>query len=113
MLSTCRMARRRRLHTLVMDAVSPDSIGRFLTVGDASEILNISTEEVLELVRSAELPAIRVGRPGRWRIERSALEVFIEGKYEETRRMGLWREIANASIAEWTGSRGAATIRHG
>lgn len=83
-----------------MDAVSPDSIGRFLTVSDASEVLNISADEVLDLVRSSELPAIRVGSPRRWRIERTALEDFIAGKYEETRRMGLWREIAGASVSD-------------
>lgn len=83
-----------------MDQVSPESIGRFLTVADASEILNISSDEVLELVRTAELPAIRVGRPRRWRIERAALEGFIAGKYEESRRMGLWREITNASVID-------------
>lgn len=83
-----------------MDPVSPDSIGRFLTVGEASEILNISLDEVLDLVGSSELPAIRVGTPRRWRIERDALEDFIAGKYEETRRMGLWREIAGASVSD-------------
>jgi excisionase family DNA binding protein len=92
-----------------MDAVSPDSIGRFLTVVDASEVLNISSDEVLELVRSAELPAIRVGTPRRWRIERIALEDFIAGKYEETRRMGLWREIAGASLADLSDAWGIVT----
>jgi excisionase family DNA binding protein len=94
-----------------MDQVSPDSIGRFLTVVDASEILNISSDEVLDLVRTAELPAIRVGRPRRWRIERSALEAFIAGKYEESRRMGLWREIANASVVDIAESRDASALR--
>jgi excisionase family DNA binding protein len=94
-----------------MDQVSPDSIGRFLTVVDASEILNISSDEVLELVRTAELPAIRVGRPRRWRIERTALESFISGKYEESRRMGLWREIANASVVDIADSRDASALR--
>jgi excisionase family DNA binding protein len=96
-----------------MDAVSPDSIGRFLTVHDASEILNISFDEVLDLVRSSELPAIRVGTPRRWRIERVVLEDFIAGKYEETRRMGLWREVAGASVADLSDGWGAAALpRH-
>lgn len=96
-----------------MDVVSPDSIGRFLTIDDASEVLNISSAEILDLVRTSELPAIRVGSPRRWRIERSALEDFIAGKYEETRRMGLWREIAGASIANLSDAWSiAATPRH-
>ena len=44
-----------------MDTVSSDSVGRFLTVADTADVLNISTAEVIELVRSAELPAIHVG----------------------------------------------------
>ncbi|WP_166981121.1 helix-turn-helix domain-containing protein [Paramicrobacterium fandaimingii] len=83
-----------------MDHISPESIGRFLTVADASEILNVSADEVRELIRSAELPAISVGSPGRWRIERRVLEEYIEQKYEETRRMSLWREANAASIQD-------------
>ena len=83
-----------------MDTVSSDSVGRFLTVSDAADILNISADEVIELVRSAELPAIHIGTPGRWRIERSVLEVYIEGKYEEARRMGLWHGADLAGLPE-------------
>lgn len=83
-----------------MDTVSSGSVGRFLTVADTADILNISPSEVIELVRSAELPAISVGSPGRWRIERTVLEAYIETKYEETRRMGLWHESDLASLPE-------------
>jgi len=83
-----------------MDHVSPDSIGRFLTVADASEILNISVDDVRALIDSAELPAIQIGSPGRWRIERRVLEDYIEAKYEETRRMSLWREANAASVQD-------------
>ena len=83
-----------------MDTVSSDSVGRFLTVSDTADILNISTSEVIELVRSAELPAISVGSPGRWRIERVVLEAYIENKYEEARRMSLWQESDLASLPE-------------
>jgi excisionase family DNA binding protein len=83
-----------------MDTVSSDSVGRFLTVADTADILNVSPADVIELVRSAELPAISVGSPGRWRIERAVLEAYIENKYEETRRMGLWQEADLASLPE-------------
>ncbi|MET1053344.1 MAG: helix-turn-helix domain-containing protein [Mycetocola sp.] len=83
-----------------MDTVSSDSVGRFLTVADTADVLNISTDEVIELVRSAELPAIHVGVPGRWRIERVVLEAYIDGKYEEARRMGLWLGADLASLPE-------------
>ncbi|GAB2520573.1 helix-turn-helix domain-containing protein [Paramicrobacterium agarici] len=83
-----------------MDHISSESIGRFLTVADASEILNISIDEVHELITSAELPAIRVGSPARWRVERRVLEDYIQQKYEETRRMSLWHEANAASIQD-------------
>jgi hypothetical protein len=38
------------------------------------------------MVRSGELPAIKVGGRGAWRIERSRLEEYIEQKYSETAR---------------------------
>lgn len=83
-----------------MDTVSSDSVGRFLTVADAADILNISTAEVTELIRTAELPAISIGAPGRWRIERPVLEAYIAAKYEEARRMSLWQESDIASLPE-------------
>ena len=83
-----------------MDTVSSDSIGRFLTVADTADVLNISAAEVIELIRSAELPAIHVGSPGRWRVERTVLEAYIDGKYEEARRMGLWQGSDLAGLPE-------------
>lgn len=90
-----------------MVPVSPDSVGRFVTVAEAAEILSLTTPEVLEMIASSELPAIRVGSPTGWRIAVAALESFIEGKYEEARRMSLWREANDASIRDIaTGRRG-------
>ncbi|SDS30405.1 helix-turn-helix domain-containing protein [Microterricola viridarii] len=94
-----------------MPAAAPDdALGRFVTLGDTAEILKISVDEALALVRSGELPAIRVGRAAdtsggasRWRVERTVLEAYIEGKYEETRRMGLWNQAEFANIPELSG----------
>jgi hypothetical protein len=36
------------------------------------------------MVRSGELPAIKIGGRGQWRIERSKLEEYIAQKYAET-----------------------------
>ena len=99
-LSTASLATGRRTHNRRMDTVSSDSVGRFLTVADAADILNISAAEVTELIRTTELPAISVGAPGRWRIERVQLEAYIAGKYEEARRMSLWEESDIASLPE-------------
>jgi excisionase family DNA binding protein len=57
---------------------------RFLLMADVAEQLNVSTSQVYHMVRSGELPAIKVGGRGQWRIERSKLEEYIERKYAET-----------------------------
>lgn len=57
---------------------------RFLLMSDVAEELNVSMSQVYHMVRSGELPAIKVGGRGQWRIERSRLEEYIAQKYEET-----------------------------
>jgi excisionase family DNA binding protein len=59
--------------------------GRFLTLADVEEMLNISTRQAYALVRSGELPAIQVGGRGVWRVEASELEAYIERQYAKTR----------------------------
>lgn len=75
-------------------------MGRFLTLADAAEILNISAAHAHSLVTSGELRGIRVGGPGPWRVERSELESYIEAKYEETRRLSLWHQSELADLPE-------------
>jgi len=58
---------------------------RFLQLADVAEILNISSAQVYALVRSGELPAIKIGGRGQWRVEASELESFIDRMYVETR----------------------------
>lgn len=58
---------------------------RFLTLADVAETLNISAAQTYALVRSGDLPAIKIGGRGQWRVESSALEDFISRKYEQTR----------------------------
>jgi excisionase family DNA binding protein len=79
---------------------SANGIGRFLTLADVAELLNISASQAYALVRSGELPAIKIGGHGHWRIERSVLESYIEAKYEETRRLSLWNQSDYANLAE-------------
>src|SRR4026207_659290 len=101
---------------------SGDEIGRFLTVADAAELLAVdgptvdepvvpagsraaellavAVPPVDELIRSGELPAIRVGTTGPWRVERTQLEVWIEEQYEQTRRYSSWNQGEFANVAE-------------
>ena len=57
---------------------------RFLQLHDVAEILNVSDSQVYHMVRSGELPAIKIGGRGQWRVERSRLEEYIQQKYAET-----------------------------
>lgn len=57
---------------------------RFLTLADVAETLNISASQTYALVRSGELPAIKIGGRGQWRVESGALEAYISRMYEQT-----------------------------
>ena len=57
---------------------------RFLLMSDVADLLNVTPSQVYHMVRSGELPAIKVGGRGQWRIERTKLEEYIELKYAET-----------------------------
>ena len=58
---------------------------RFLQLADVAEVLNISSSQTYALVRSGELPAIKIGGRGQWRVERIALEDYIQRCYTETK----------------------------
>jgi excisionase family DNA binding protein len=83
-----------------MTPPATDPFGRFLTLADIAEVLNISATQAYALVRSGELPAIKIGGNGAWRIERQVLETYIAAKYEETRRLGLWHQSEFADLPE-------------
>ena len=58
---------------------------RFLQLSDVAEVLNISSSQTYALVRSGELPAIKIGGRGQWRVESSQLEDYIQRAYQQTR----------------------------
>lgn len=78
---------------------APD-LGRFLTVADIAEVLNVSASQAYAMVRSGELPAIKLGGSGHWRVERTVLEGWITDKYEESRRRAMWNESEFADLPE-------------
>ena len=63
----------------------PMAAERFLQLTDVAEILNISSSQTYALVRSGELPAIKIGGRGQWRVERNVLEEYIQRCYDQTR----------------------------
>jgi excisionase family DNA binding protein len=58
---------------------------RFLLLADVAEVLNISSAQAYALVRNGDLPAIKVGGRGQWRVEATELEACIQRMYAETR----------------------------
>lgn len=58
---------------------------RFLTLADVAEILNTTSAQVYALVRRGDLPAIKIGGRGQWRVESTELEAYIKQAYEDTR----------------------------
>ncbi len=72
----------------------------FVSVAAAAEILAVSISHVYALVRSGELPALRVGRKGPWRISTRALEIFIAQRYNAEAMAAQWRESQWAGIVD-------------
>ena len=59
-------------------------VARFLTMQDVADELATTLSQIYHMVRSGELPAIKIGGRGQWRIERTMLEEYIARKYHET-----------------------------
>ena len=67
------------------DDVAMPGTPRFLTLADVAEVLSTSSAQVYALVRRGDLPAIKIGGRGQWRVEASELEDYIQRMYAETR----------------------------
>ncbi len=65
---------------------------RFIPLTEVSEILDVSAAQAYALVRSGDLPAIKVGGRGQWRVETSELENYIQRMYAETRESVVTRD---------------------
>jgi excisionase family DNA binding protein len=70
---------------MIAAAAGPASGPRFLQLADVAEILNTSSAQVYALVRNGDLPAIKIGGRGQWRVEAIELEKYIARMYDETR----------------------------
>ena len=72
---------------------------RFLQLADVAEVLNISAAQAYALVRSGELPAIKIGGRGQWRVEASALEDYIQRMYAQTREFVTTHPLGSSEHA--------------
>ena len=59
---------------------------RFFTLKQVAAILATSEAQVYALVRAGDLPAIKIGGRGQWRVENQKLDQWIEAQYVKTRR---------------------------
>ena len=71
---------------------------RFLQLADVCEVLNISSSQAYALVRSGDLPAIRIGGRGQWRVETAVLEDYIQRKYAETRQSVMAGQLTDDDV---------------
>lgn len=78
-------------------------VPRFLQLSDVAEVLNISQSQAYALVRSGELPAIKIGGRGQWRVEASQLEAYIERAYTETRAFVEANPLGRHELGEGEG----------
>jgi excisionase family DNA binding protein len=74
------------------------STPRFLTLTDVAEVLNISVNQVQALVRRGDLPAVKIGGRGVWRVEAVELENYIQRMYAETREQIKANAFADDSL---------------
>jgi len=62
---------------------------RYVKLEDVANYLNVSVPQVYALVRSGELPAVKIGGRGVWRVDRHKLDGYLERLEEETRKWTL------------------------
>ena len=62
---------------------------RLFTIADVAKYLSVSEAQVYSLVRSGQLPAVKLGGRGVWRIDRQRLDDYIERLHEKTK---AWTE---------------------
>ncbi len=57
---------------------------RLLTLEDVATYLNVRVAQVYALVRSGDLPAVKIGGRGVWRVDRRQLDAYIDKLHEAT-----------------------------
>lgn len=87
-----------------VDASSRAAV-RFLNLDQVAEELSTSRAQVYALVRSGELPAIKVGGRGQWRVEVSQFEAWIAERYRKTADYVVANPLGgDSSSAAWEDS---------
>jgi excisionase family DNA binding protein len=66
------------------DDPTPALAPRYLKLEDVANYLSVSVPQVYSLVRAGELPAIKIGGRGVWRVDRNKLDTYLDQLEEET-----------------------------
>ena len=61
-----------------------DIAPRYLKLEDVAAYLSVSVPQVYALVRSGELPAIKIGGRGVWRVDKGKLDAYLERLEQQT-----------------------------
>jgi excisionase family DNA binding protein len=56
-----------------------------LKPADVARVLNVTVTQVYTLMRSGELPALKIGKKGVWRVSRETLEAYLADLEAEAR----------------------------
>jgi excisionase family DNA binding protein len=62
--------------------MNPQVLGRFFTVAEVARQLRVSNMTVYRLIKSAQLPAVRVGRG--YRIRDEDVRKYLDARYMDT-----------------------------
>jgi excisionase family DNA binding protein len=65
-----------RIHTHREAAFVPER-PRFLQPAEVADVLSITVSQVYTLMRSGQLPAVKIGKRGVWRVSVEALDAYI------------------------------------
>lgn len=89
-------------HMSVREPAERERVGesRFLTLQDVATYLNVSEPQVYALVRSGDLPAIKIGGRGVWRVDRRNLEEYVEKVSQQTAEWVRMHPLTKSEVRE-------------
>ena len=62
-----------------------DTTPRFMTPDEVADVLRVTVSQVYTLMRSGQLPAVKIGRRGIWRVSPAALAAYVEALESQAR----------------------------
>lgn len=66
-------------------ALEPERVERsFLTIQEVAAYFQVGVAQVYSLIRSGELPAMKIGGRGIWRVDPERIEALVQRLHEET-----------------------------